>query len=81
MSIGKYLSGSAAPVEKTRAQQTARQWRESGYNNWRAGDAQREKDLPLGGNAPIREDRDNAPPSRPLKPLKKTLGQRIGEKD
>jgi hypothetical protein len=43
------------PME-TDAERTARMWRNTGYDQFTQGDAQREKELPPGGMAPLRSE-------------------------
>lgn len=64
----------------TVAERNASAWRfGGGYDRWKQGDAEREKQLPVGGIAPIRDD-SQAKDYKPLKPAKKTFGQRISGK-
>jgi hypothetical protein len=61
------------PTDK--ATRNASAWRFGGYDKWKEGDAEREKELPVGGIAPIRPE----PDLKPKKPMK-TIGQRLASK-
>jgi hypothetical protein len=63
---------------KSVAQRNAAEWRKpgGGYDQWRKGDAQRERDLPIGGVAPMRGQ--TRPAVNPRRKISRNLGRSGG---
>ena len=78
MSAPSDWMSNVAKSKQTRAMKTAAKWNMpgGGYDQWKKGDPQREKDLPIGSTiTPIRASGGQRPtPPKPAPPAKKQTG-------